>query len=107
MQKIIIQSTPPNTVALSTIGETTAENKLFGYKSRSGEAGIICQNDYEEGNFVIRCESQFTKGNRFLIGQAPTLQECIKDAVERGGEVYMFDNFRELGQFLVDNGKKS
>jgi len=98
MKQVIITSVPSNTVSLDRIDD----EKFFGYESVNKERGIICQNDYEQGRFGIRSRKEFTNGNKFLIGQSDTLAGCIKDAVERGGKVYMFDTFKELMQFMID-----
>jgi len=80
------------------------ERKFYGaVMGDDGERGFITRDSYwPEGNYTVRSVDAFTKGNGWTHCDAKTLHGCIeKILAEPKGEVYQFDTFKELMEWVV------
>ena len=74
------------------------------------EVGIVVREDYEEGEYIVRCLNQsFMKGNAFvnIIEEEVTddltmISNLLSDEKFRNDKFYYFENYLDALKFIIE-----
>lgn len=75
--------------------------KYYGF-TNAGQRGFITRQNYGDGSYVARCLSLLTKGNGWTEDEYTDLASFINFLVSQGWEIYEFDCYRGLMNWLLE-----
>jgi hypothetical protein len=107
MKKKVYQNPPEQKIALAISAD---DNRYYGVQGNLGGVmygkGFIARNDYNRGTFDVLALSSLTKHNTFPAfrqrEETTNLPLFIQTVLNFGAEVYQFDTYQELFQWLID-----
>lgn len=81
-------------------------DKFYG-ATKYDQFGFITRENYNRGNYGLRCTNLLTNGNGWDYHNSPELSKTINLAISSGWTVYEFNTFHELMSWILNNEKNS